>query len=252
MQIFCSNKKKATVTLVNGNQKIISDNCPIGVELKNVNLEECILYRVKAYITTHHLTFESPCPGSSRFTQTLFFEGEVRGRARPLVIVGCESMAGGYFASSLQYATFPFMGKMTDCVTDYIYRIPVVGYDPFPHVTSDITNSGNHYNFDAGVTSVEVIEGVRKNRVTEIKIYDSTDAQGNKTTNPTKLIYSGTIENPNDYHVTCGEDCPPGTTKCHSDLYPGYCCLPCDSTKQDIISIKNQVKKVNKKPVSYG
>ena len=87
MQIFCTNKKKATVTLVNNNQKIVSDNCPIGVELKNINLEECILYKIKAYVTTEHIPFGTPCPGSSVFTQTVYFEGEVRGRATMLITI---------------------------------------------------------------------------------------------------------------------------------------------------------------------
>lgn len=66
------------------------------------------------------------------------------------------------------------------------------------------------------------------------------------------ILFEEVDKCPCDYTVTCGEECPPGTTKCASTNYPGYCCLPCDSTKQEIISIKNIVKKVNKKPVSYG
>ncbi len=244
MQIFCSNKKKATVTLIKDSQKIVSSNCPIGVKLKNVNLDECILYKVKAYVVTKHIPFDMPCPGASIFTQTVFFEGEVRGRATMLSTIGCEGLAGGYLASQLQYARLAFNGKQIDCVTDAIYYLPVVGFDPDPHVTSDITNNNNHYISDAGIINVEVIEGVRKNRITEIKIYDSTDAQGNKTTNPTKLIYSGTIDNPNDYHVTCEDDCPPGTTKCFSTNYPGYCCSPCNEVKNEIRAITNQVKRL--------
>lgn len=57
---------------------------------------------------------------------------------------------------------------------------------------------------------------------------------------------------PLSYEVTCKEECPPGTTKCFSSNYPGYCCLPCEPTKQSIIGIKNIVKSINKEPVTYG
>jgi len=57
---------------------------------------------------------------------------------------------------------------------------------------------------------------------------------------------------PVNYAVTCDEECPSGTVKCFSTNYPGYCCLPCEPTKQSIISIKNLVQSVNKEPVSYG
>lgn len=54
------------------------------------------------------------------------------------------------------------------------------------------------------------------------------------------------------YDVACDGDCPPDTVKCYSDNYPGYCCLPCEPTRQSIIDIKNIVKSINKEPISYG
>lgn len=42
---------------------------------------------------------------------------------------------------------------------------------------------------------------------------------------------------PCEYDVTCGQECPPGTVKCSSTDYPGYCCLPCEPTKQAIRAI---------------
>jgi hypothetical protein len=64
--------------------------------------------------------------------------------------------------------------------------------------------------------------------------------------------YSDIGDCPITFNVTCGEECPPGTTKCRSTNYPGYCCLPCEPTKQSIIGIKNIVKSVNKGTVSNG
>lgn len=67
-----------------------------------------------------------------------------------------------------------------------------------------------------------------------------------------RRIYYDEGDCPLSYEVTCKQKCPPGTTKCLSTNYPGYCCLPCEPTKQSIISIKNMVKSINKEPVSYG
>lgn len=46
------------------------------------------------------------------------------------------------------------------------------------------------------------------------------------------LVNNGALLNdlilcPGDYQVGCGDDCPPGTCKCPTDSYPGYCCLDC-------------------------
>ncbi|MEH1829531.1 MAG: hypothetical protein V7L22_30045 [Nostoc sp.] len=40
-----------------------------------------------------------------------------------------------------------------------------------------------------------------------------------------------------DYEVSCGDDCPDGQCKCHSDVYPGYCCNDCASTAAQIHSV---------------
>lgn len=67
-----------------------------------------------------------------------------------------------------------------------------------------------------------------------------------------KRIFYDEGDCPLAYEVTCKQECPPGTTKCYSTNYPGYCCLPCEPTKQSIIGIKNIVKSVNKEAVTNG
>lgn len=245
MITYCPNAPNATVTLISSNQKVVTTNCPVGIELKNINLEECLLYKVKAYVITQHIEFGKPCPGNSIASQTVYYEGEVRGRATMISMIGCEGLKGGYSAASIRDSTLGFNGKATDCVTDVIYYIPAVSFDPDPTVSSDITNNSNHYTSEAQITSVEVIEGIRKNRITEIKIYDSVNVQGVKTTYPVREIFRGTINNPNDFTVACGDDCPPGTTKCFSTNYPGYCCLPCNEVKNEIRAIASQVRSIN-------
>lgn len=73
-----------------------------------------------------------------------------------------------------------------------------------------------------------------------------------------KVLHKGQVifidkgDCPITFNVTCGEECPPGTTKCRKSDFPGYCCLPCSSTAAEIINIKNIVQNVNKNSVSYG
>ncbi|MCM0593453.1 MAG: hypothetical protein KA716_25955 [Gloeotrichia echinulata DEX184] len=42
---------------------------------------------------------------------------------------------------------------------------------------------------------------------------------------------------PVKYNVVCGDGCPPGTCKCPSPNYPGYCCLPCSQIAGEIAAI---------------
>ncbi len=50
---------------------------------------------------------------------------------------------------------------------------------------------------------------------------------------------------PINYTVNCGEECPPGTFKCLSTNYPGYCCLPCNEIAGEIKAIANQIRSLN-------
>lgn len=49
-------------------------------------------------------------------------------------------------------------------------------------------------------------------------------------------------ECPVTYSVVCDSDCPPGTIKCLSTNYPGYCCIPCSEIKNEIKAIASQVR----------
>ncbi|MEH1906649.1 hypothetical protein [Nostoc sp.] len=53
------------------------------------------------------------------------------------------------------------------------------------------------------------------------------------------------VPNCNSYKVSCGDDCPEGFCKCHSDSYPGYCCLDCLATAASIRSITNELRSKN-------
>ena len=48
-----------------------------------------------------------------------------------------------------------------------------------------------------------------------------------------------------NYTISCDNDCPDGYLKCHSDSYPGYCCIPCGDIKNRITSLIAKVKGLN-------
>ena len=45
-----------------------------------------------------------------------------------------------------------------------------------------------------------------------------------------------------NYTVACGNECPDGYVKCHSDSYPGYCCLPCNDIEDRIDALTQLAK----------
>lgn len=53
-------------------------------------------------------------------------------------------------------------------------------------------------------------------------------------------IFNDQGNTPCTFTVQCG-DCPPGTTKCNSPGYPGYCCIPCNSMAQRINNLANKL-----------
>lgn len=46
-------------------------------------------------------------------------------------------------------------------------------------------------------------------------------------------------------NVVCDDDCPPGTCKCSSPVYPGYCCNDCASTAASIHTITSELRAKN-------
>ncbi len=48
-----------------------------------------------------------------------------------------------------------------------------------------------------------------------------------------------------NWNVQCDDDCPEGTYKCYSPVYPGYCCLDCASTAAKIRAITNDLRSKN-------
>ena len=53
-------------------------------------------------------------------------------------------------------------------------------------------------------------------------------------------VFQDTGNAPCTFTVQC-EDCPPGTVKCNSSSYPGYCCIPCQSTAQRINNLASRL-----------
>lgn len=66
-----------------------------------------------------------------------------------------------------------------------------------------------------------------------------------KISNSINQIYEYSGQCPCIFNVACDDDCPPGTTKCFSTNYPGYCCLPCNEIAGEIKAIASQIRRSN-------
>lgn len=48
-----------------------------------------------------------------------------------------------------------------------------------------------------------------------------------------------------NWMIVCDDECPPGTCKCPSDKYPGYCCNDCAATAAKIQAITDTLRAFN-------
>jgi hypothetical protein len=55
------------------------------------------------------------------------------------------------------------------------------------------------------------------------------------------LIFQDQGDCPVSAEVQCG-NCPPHNIECKANHYPGYCCIPCESTAQKIHNLANGIK----------
>lgn len=60
-----------------------------------------------------------------------------------------------------------------------------------------------------------------------------------------QILFTDKGNCPITFSVVCGDGCPPGTIKCFSTNYPGYCCLPCSEIKNEIKAIASQIRGIN-------
>ncbi|XHR81463.1 MAG: hypothetical protein ACFKPT_25115 [Gloeotrichia echinulata GP01] len=68
-------------------------------------------------------------------------------------------------------------------------------------------------------------------------VVEETDTLVVKDVRTGTLLLSVSGKRPASYNVVCGDGCPPGTCKCASTNYPGYCCLPCAQIAGEIAAI---------------
>lgn len=55
-------------------------------------------------------------------------------------------------------------------------------------------------------------------------------------------IYKNQFKEKPQYSVGCDNDCPKGQIKCVHPGYPGYCCIPCQSTANKLNNLANKIK----------
>ena len=106
--------------------------------------------------------------------------------------------------------------------------------------TSNIVSSVGNFDATVGTKCDALTNSARIVSVERIDGVCSIEALYNS-----QRLFKDTGDCPIVYSVLCDGDCPPGTVKCLSTNYPGYCCLPCSEIKNEIKAIASQVRSIN-------
>ena len=104
------------------------------------------------------------------------------------------------------------------------------------YVIGDLTGTSTFFYVSATIESITLVSGNNPTQPTQkgIIIKDKTGA----------VIYDDDAADCN-VNVQCDDDCPTGTYKCSSPIYPGYCCLDCNATAASIRAITNDLRLLN-------
>lgn len=60
--------------------------------------------------------------------------------------------------------------------------------------------------------------------------------------NTNDLIHFAFGDSPCNWEVVCGDSCPNGFLKCKSTNHPGYCCIPCNEIKAELIAARLAIR----------
>jgi hypothetical protein len=122
-------------------------------------------------------------------------------------------------ASPGQTLTLVETPRLNVCKNAHIIAIPELGYS----------------NYDRQWKGGTV--GIGLKGITDKCIIQIVNSSGNS------FVKQG--ECPIKYTVACDDGCPEGFCKCSSPEYPGYCCLDCNATANEIRSITQSLKAHN-------
>ncbi|MEH2371947.1 hypothetical protein [Nostoc sp.] len=136
-----------------------------------------------------------------------------------------------------------FSGRFTQIVLDYKTRVGNIGtfFEP---------QTGLFVKFIAcDATTFGTIEITCSGQITiDNNIHCPVAALGDKCqiiiSNGGQQLFQAKGKCPVSFTVSCG-NCPEGQCECHSDSYPGYCCLDCGAVASNIRTITNELKEKN-------
>ncbi len=174
--------------------------------------------------------------GNYKYFKSDFSPIEVVSKTTP--IANTDNFDGEGFEISF-YSTNNFR-TITTTVTDY-RTVDTGGGDPAFRYEIYWANCGSKIIQESGVNydpstlvvnrNIKCLESL-KNRCSIIIKYQE------------KIIFQDQGDCPIEFEIQCG-NCPDGYTECKTSTYPGYCCLPCNEVKNEIITIKNTIKNFN-------
>lgn len=145
----------------------------------------------------------------------------------------------------------PIDGAFTNRKTDYPNS---PGYANFRHLVRARDGNGliKDYERSGGDSSISRVFGERIEIISITRVDGQLDNCGNPQPGCTiKVLHEGQVifadkgKCPITYSVVCGEECPPGTTRCLKSDYPGYCCLPCSPIAAEIKAIASQIRSLS-------
>ncbi len=208
MATYCDDKKGATVVIGSGasRKRVRVEKMPVTVTCKNNTQQQCRRYSISG--TSSYVNRSNGVPG----VQTVggIFFGPIRGiRANGSSV---ELLCNGNPA-------------IDACVPSSIPRWVLV-----------YGNSGLNFT-SATLISVTDVSLPQQNPAPESKGLLITDAEN-------RVVYDSNND-PCNWIVTCDEDCPEGTCRCESPVYPGYCCNDCAATAASIRTITNELRVKN-------
>lgn len=209
MPTYCNElNKKATVTLKKNGKtiKITSDKPPVTVTCKNSeNPPDCT--KIKATVRYKERSTTTGFEISGSFTASLY---------SPVLGIRIGGQASNIELNS--------RGLASGSCTTQMWRVHA-------------SNSGTSYRYlEAYIESIELLS-------------PPLDSQPSSKGIVIRDVTGGIIFDDDaidcDWSVQCDDDCPEGTCKCISPIYPGYCCLDCESTAANIRAITNDLRAKN-------
>lgn len=240
MSIHCENQAKAkiTLTLLNGvKENILSSKCPINIETQKIFSDTLIAYSGNGVGTPcfKHLFWINPDPPAVWIWSSYYAKpsSTVDERASFTVNFNLNNSENLQLDVAVDnYADIIFNNTTIGRANSYgsIQGFLITGNSGTNTLTFDCVNEKGSEEPEKNPGGLYFKLNIRKSNC-RILINDSETVLYNKVFNECPT-----------YEVACNDECPEGYCKCASTNYPGYCCIPSNKIKAQLIASKIAVR----------